>query len=70
MIDDRFVSPSEALKFSGKKKFVTEEDMKAGKELVDRIRKEENLTPIDETTLELVRARKKQLSGSSATAQH
>lgn len=70
MIDDRFVSPSGTLKFSGKKKFVTEEDMKAGKELVDRIRKEENLTPIDETTLELVRARKKQLSESSAPAQH
>lgn len=70
VIDERFVSPPGALKHSGKKKLVTEEDMKEGKELFFQISKEENITPMDEETLELIRARKKQQTGSPATAHH
>jgi hypothetical protein len=70
MIDERFVSPPGALKLSGKKLLVTEEDKNEGKELFINICKEENITPMDEETLELIRARKKQQPGTTASAQH
>jgi len=70
MKESRFVSPPGALKTSSKKILVTEEDMKEGEERFQRMCKTMNLTPIDDATLELIRARKKQQSGSSAIAQH
>jgi sensor histidine kinase YesM len=69
MIDERFVSPPGALKLSEKKKRVTEIDIKEGKELFLQISKEENITPMDKETLELIRARKKHQTGTPATAQ-
>ncbi|HWQ64081.1 MAG TPA: hypothetical protein VN429_06660 [Methanospirillum sp.] len=68
--DNRFVSPPGTLEFTGKKKVVTNEDIKTAHQTFDSISKELNLTHIDNTELELIRARKKQQSGSPATAQH
>lgn len=68
--DNRFVSPPGALQFTGKKILVTDEDMKRADQTFDTVSKELNLTPIDDVTLEMIRARKKQQSESPATAQH
>jgi hypothetical protein len=68
--DNRFVSPPGALEFTGKRKVVTDEDIEIAHQTFDSISKELNLTHIDDTALELIRARKKQQSGSPATAQH
>ncbi|MBN1168070.1 MAG: hypothetical protein JXA44_13225 [Methanospirillaceae archaeon] len=68
--DNRFVSPPGALQFTDKKALVTERDMKRAEKGFDTIAKQLNLTPIDDTTVELIRARKKQELNNSATAQH
>ena len=70
MKESRFVSPPGALKTSSKKVLVTEESMKEGEERFQRMCKSMNLTPIDDVTLELIRARKKSQSHNPATAQH
>lgn len=70
MKESRFVSPPGALKKSDKKVLVTEEDMNEGEARFQRLCNKMNITPIDDATLEIIRARKKQQSGSPATAQH
>jgi hypothetical protein len=69
-MDERFISPPGALKVTKKKYRVTDEDIQNAKESVEYARREMNLTPIDKNTLELIQARKKQHTNSSATAQH
>lgn len=70
MKDNRFVSPPGALKFSNKKILVTQKDMEEAEEVMDTIARKMNATPIDDHTLELIRARKKQQSENPASAQH
>ena len=70
MKENRFVSPPGALKKSEKKVLVTEEDMKEGDERFSRLCNKLNISPIDDTTLEIIRARKKNQSGHPASAQH
>lgn len=69
MKENRFVSPPGALKKSDKKVRVTEEDMKEGEARFQRLSKKLDVTPIDENTLEVIRARKKKESHSSSIAQ-
>lgn len=69
-MDERFISPPGALKGTGKKYLVTDEDIQDAKELIACARREMNLTPIDDTTRERIRAKKKSRPHSSATAQH
>lgn len=68
--DNRFVSPPGALQFTGKTAVVTEEDMKRAEKTFDTVAKQLNLTPVDDATLEIIRAKKKDQSSSPATAQH
>ena len=70
MRDNRFVSPSGALKFTKKKIPVTDEDMKEADEVFDAVSKELNAKPIDDVALELIRTQKKHRSESPLTAQH
>lgn len=70
MKESRFVSPPGALKKSGKKVLVTDEDAMEDEARFQRLCKKMNITPIDDATAELIRARKKQESNNSATAQH
>lgn len=70
MKDNRFVSPPGALKFTKKKILVSEKDMEEAEEVLDTVTRKMNATPIDDHTLELIRARKKQQSNNPASAQH
>ncbi|MDX8551981.1 hypothetical protein KHC33_04940 [Methanospirillum sp. J.3.6.1-F.2.7.3] len=44
-IDKRLISPPGTLKFSGKKKLITEEDVKEGKKLFIQMRQKKNNLP-------------------------
>lgn len=70
MKDNRFISPPGALKDTGKKALVTEQDDIDAEQTIDTIAKEMNLTRIDDTTAEIIRAKNKSHSNPSATAQH
>jgi hypothetical protein len=68
--DNRFVVPPGALQFTGKEEPVIDDDTKAADQSSDTIPNELILTQIDDTRLELIRAKKKKQSGSPANAQH
>jgi len=69
MKDNKFVSPPGALRFTKKKVQVTDVDMMEANEVFDAVCEEMNATPVDETTLEMIRAKKKHQTNTPATVQ-
>lgn len=68
--ENRFVSPPGALRVTKNEVPVTEDDEKKAEKAFDTVSDQLNLTPLDDTMLNIIRSKKNGSSNSPAVVQH
>ncbi|WP_048067262.1 hypothetical protein [Methanospirillum hungatei] len=68
--ENRFLSPPAALRVTKNEVPVTDDDEKTAEKAFDTVAEQLNLAPLDDTTLNSIRSKKKGSSNSPAVAQH